>query len=141
MFFSLEHSETACDVTLLGWSSPRGHPIGRNVWESSLSTSAAYDRAPELKAFMGLPDVGTFDLAAVLRTVEDESEKLVVDGSPVLTEKVRKVVHGRVKMQVCREGVVNVPNVSLWGKNAVAVSKEVVDLYSRYVAGLFENFD
>jgi hypothetical protein len=90
---------------------------------------------------MGLPDVGTFDLAAILRTVEDESEKLVVDGSPVLTEKVRKVVHGRVKMQVCWEGVVNVPNVSLWGKNAVAVSKEVVDLYSRYVAGLFENFD
>jgi hypothetical protein len=141
VFISLEHNMTACDITLLGWSSPRGHPIGRDVWESTLSTSAAYDRAPELKAFMGLPDVGTFDLAAVLRTIEDENEKLVVDGSPVLTEKVQKVVHGGMKMQDCRDGMVNVPNVSLLGKNAVAVSKEVVGLYSRYVAGLFENFD
>lgn len=111
------------------------------MWDGTLSRSVAYDQAPELKAFLGLPDVETFDLAAVVQIEEDENETLVARGSPALTEKVRKIVRGKLKFEGCETEMVSVPSVSLRGKDAVAVGKGLVEVYSRYVIGLFENFD
>jgi len=140
VFLELEKSDTSCDVTLLGWSSPRGNSIGHDVWEGTTAPEAGYEQAPELKQFLALEDVRTFSLSANFQFVETE-EPLIAMGSPVLMEKVRKAAAEEVKIAFGGPVSKRAPIASIQGKGAVAVGKLLAEDYSRYIVGLFENFD
>lgn len=115
------------------------------MWEGTIAAETGYEEEPELERFQGLGDVKTFSLSAVFGFVETE-ERLVARGSPVLTEKVRKAAvaeSGDWDVDVEFGGPMSrrVPVASVEGKGAVAVGKSTVQQYSRYVVGMFENFD
>lgn len=124
------------------WSSPGGRPVGHEVWDGTLSASAAYEQIPELRAFAALEDVKSFSLSAIFQIVEDEGSPLVARGSPVLTEKVQRAADDEgVKVEIGGPTSKRVPVVSVQGRDAVAVGKVAVEQYSRYIVGLFANFD
>ncbi|KAE9376457.1 hypothetical protein N431DRAFT_479712 [Stipitochalara longipes BDJ] len=139
-FIDLEYSKTSCPIALLGWSSPGGHAIGRKCWDGILSKVAAYELVPELKQFEGLSNPDIFDIAALVEIVQEEAAT-VVRGSSLLTARIQTTTQRLVKIESSDKGFARVPSVCIRGKDAIVVGKEVVESYSRYVAGLFENFD
>ncbi|RDW57629.1 hypothetical protein BP6252_13711 [Coleophoma cylindrospora] len=140
VFLDLESIHTSCDITLLGWSSPHDNPIGHNVWEGAISLAAGYEQAAELKQFASLEDVRNFSLSANFQLLETD-EPLVAKGSPVLIQKLQEAAAGQVKVILESPISKRVPVLSIQGKGAIAVAKLSVEYYSRYVVGLFENFD
>jgi hypothetical protein len=139
-FVDLEHSKTSSPIALLGWSSPPGDAIGRKGWEGHLSKAASYEQVPELKQFEGPLNPDMFDVGALVEIVQEEGAT-VLDGSPLLTAGIQNTTQRPVKIEKSGKGFVCVPSVCIQGKDATVVGKEVVEMYSRYVAGLFENFD
>jgi hypothetical protein len=144
-FLRLQQRKTKSDITLLGWSSPGGIAIGRDVWEGLYPASAGYDQAPELKAFASMSDAADFAFSAIFEIMDDGSDELAVRGTPVLTTQclvactnagLRVVVAGGSPTTSKR-----VPVASIWGKGAAAAGTVAVEHYSEYVAALFENFD
>jgi hypothetical protein len=139
-FLELEKGSSICDITLLGWSSPHGRSVGHDVWEGTVSPEAGYEDAPELKQFSALKDAKTFSLSAIFQ-LEETEKPLVARGSPVLMENVQKAAAENVKVEfggpTSRRALV----ASIQGKGAASVAKLSVEYYSRYVVGLFENFD
>ena len=140
VFLELEKVLTSCDIILLGWSSPQGRSIGQDVWEGTIPREAGYEEAPELKQFSALEDVRTFSLSAIFQVRETE-KALVATGSPILMEKVRKAAVENVKVELPKFVSRRAPVAIIQGKGAVSVGMLSVQYYSRYVAGLFENFD
>lgn len=140
IFLELEICNTSCGITLLGWSSPQGHSLGHDAWEGNISPEASYEEAAELRQFSKLQDVATFSLSAIFQFVETE-EPLVAMGSPVLTEKVRIAAVENVKIEFGGPISRRAPAVSISGKGVNALAKLSIEYYSRYVVGLFENFD
>jgi hypothetical protein len=140
VFLRFEKINTSCDITLVGWSSIKGRSIGQDVWEGSISRDAGYEVAPELKQFLALEDARAFSLSAIFQFAETE-KALIATGSPVLMEKVRNAAAAEIKVEFRTLVSRRAPVASIQGKGAVSVGKLSVENYSRYVAGLFENFD
>jgi hypothetical protein len=65
----------------------------------------------------------------------------VVSGSPLLTAGIQSTTQRLVKIESNGKDFVGVPSACIRGRDASVVGKEIVEMYSRYVAGLFENFD
>ena len=140
-FLQLRESSHSCDISLLGWSSPGGSDIGRDVWEGLCSRSAGYEQAPELKEFSGMEDVSIFPQAAIFDIIETESDPLVLQGSPVLTEAAKRAANKPVTVNAERWSSLRAPVLNIQGQEAVSMAKLAVEEYSRYVAALFENFN
>jgi hypothetical protein len=77
-------------------------------------------------------------LAALVEIVREESAT-VLDGSPLLIAGIQNTTQRPVRKEKSSRGFVCVPSVCIQGKDAAVVGKEVVEMYSRYVAGLFES--
>jgi len=142
LFKALLHSQTACNITLVNWSTPFGkaRSVGREVWEGMLAAADGYEAAPRLKEFAGLEDAQTFSLSAIFE-VGEGSGQLVASGSPVLTDKVQRAAEGAAKVEFGGVGSKRAPVVRVCGSDAAEVGKVAVEQYSRYIVGLFENFD
>lgn len=146
VFHGLQCVETDIDVTLLGWSSPSpspsSRPLGQEVWEGSVDASEAYSHVPSLKQFENNQDASAFSLSAIFEFAHaEDTEELVVRGSPLLAEKVQKVAERPVKVVSGGPTSRRAPIVSVQGAGAVEVGVRAVREYGRYVVGLFENFD
>jgi len=142
LFKALSHSKTACGITLVDWSTPFGaaRSVGREVWEGTLDAADGYKAAPRLKEFAGLEDAAAFSLSAIFE-VGEATGQLVASGSPVLTDKVQRAAEGAAKVEFGGVGSKRAPVVRVSGRDAVEVGKVAVEQYSRYIVGLFENFD
>lgn len=153
VFESLKNAKTACDIVLVGWSSPGGRGIGKAVWEGETTLEGAYSSLPELKQFgndgsEAFPNPEEVYLSAIIEVLEDGKVEgsgiLEVEGSFVLVDKAKKISGGEAKekKQHGESPTSNkAPIVRIEGKGAEEIARKLVVDYSRYVAGLFENFD
>ncbi len=155
VFESLKDVNLACDIILLGWSSPSspgGAEIGKSVWEGDTTVEEAYSSIKELKEIANNidqdhPAPEELYLSAIIEVIQEERKQnapLEVEGSFVLVEKVQKISGGEAKEKKAHEGSPNsnkVPVVRIEGKGSEDVARKLVIEYSRYVVGLFENFD
>lgn len=139
-FQKLADSKLACDVILLGWTSPAGELVGRDVWDGSLLVSEAWEKYPDLKSFAGEEDVTIFALSAIFDVQQTEDSGATASGSPVLITAVQKEAP-MVKVKDSTIMSKRAPVVSIRGRDAVEVCAKTVAWYSEYVAALFGNFD
>lgn len=150
-FLSIE-KEINNDITLLGFSSPPGNePLGRDVWDGTLSLLSAYERFPALEAFENEKSVSEFPLSAIFECVESEREGKGVSiiGSPVLVRQLVEAGKGvGVDMRVENGGSggwmnKRCPVVRTEGKEGEVLEmvKVGVEKYGEYVRKLFDNFD
>jgi len=160
VFESLKHVQTACDIVLLGWTSPGSstsspaQAIGKQVWEGEMTREDAYAAFDELRQFdnQKLPklepeeEVSLSALVEVSENEDRESQGLEVEGSFVLVEKAVRISDGVAREKKSHGGGGSLtsnkaPVVRIVGKGAEEVARRLVEEYSRYVVGLFENFD
>jgi hypothetical protein len=139
-FQKLTDSQLECDVILLGWTSPGGELVGRDVWDGSLQASEAWEKYPDLKAFAGEEDVSTFALSAIFDVHQTEDVGATASGSPVLITALQKEAP-TVKVKDSSLMSKRAPVISIRGRDAVQVGTKTVTWYSEYVAALFGNFD
>lgn len=139
-FQKLADSKLECDVILLGWTSPGGELVGRDVWDGSLQASEAWEKYPDLQAFAGEEDVSTFALSAIFDVQQTEDAGATASGSPVLITALQKEVP-TVKVKDSSLTSKRAPVISIRGRDAVQVCTKTVTWYSEYVAALFGNFD
>lgn len=133
-------SKLECDVVLLGWTSPGGELIGRDVWDRSAQVSDAWQKYPDLQSFAGMEDVSTFSLSAIFDVQTTDDPGATASGAPVLITAVRKEAPS-IKAQESMAMSRRAPVVSIRGQDAVEICAKTVAWYSEYVAALFGNFD
>jgi septum formation inhibitor MinC len=127
-----------CDIVLLGWTSPGGDLVGRDVWNGSVPLSAARKKYSDLEAFAELEDVTNVSLSAIFDTQVNDEETSAL-GAPVLITAVRKEAPS-VKTQESVETSRRAPVVALRGREAVEVCTRTIIWYSEYVSPLSFSF-
>jgi hypothetical protein len=140
-FLSLQNRSLTCGVTLIGWSSPEGKILGRDAWQGVLSTDAVYSQYPDIKQFSTMAGVDKFTVSALFDIASSQSDSLSVQGSPVLVQKATEATPGAVMSKSYVQAPGRAPEVKIEGKAAVSLGITTVDVYNRYVAALFENFE
>jgi hypothetical protein len=84
-------------------------------------------------------DSDMFNIRALVEIIQEEGVTLV-SSSPLLTAGIQSTTQRLVKIESNKD-FIDVPSTCIRGRDASVVGKEVVEMYSRYIAGLFENFD
>jgi len=153
VFESLKNVKSACDVVLIGWSSPGGREIGKAVWEGEMALEDAYSSFAELKqcgdnGSQALPNPEEVYLSAIIEVLYDgrgeDGGNLEVEGSFVLVDKAKKISGGEAKERKSHHESPTsnkAPILRIEGNGSEEVARKLVVDYSHYVAGLFENFD
>ena len=141
VFHHIAQCDTSCGITFVGWSSPGGSIVGEQVWDGQLSTSAAYEKCPELKEFSNLDGVSHFSFSALFEIIEQDQDSLLAHGSPVMTQRLHFATGLPWEKGTQGSPLRRVPTVVLEGNKAVSAGLLAVKDYSNYVAALFENFD
>ncbi|KAL1966257.1 hypothetical protein VTN77DRAFT_4610 [Rasamsonia byssochlamydoides] len=140
-FLALKNSSFSCDISLIGWSSPAGKPLGHDVWEGEISLEEGTSQAPDLKQFSSMESLSTFGMSALFEIVVAEEPAISIQGSPVLVQKAASAAEGPVKTQSEGRTLLRAPEVRIEGRDAVSVGRTTVELYGKYIAAIFDNFD
>lgn len=141
VFLVLQSRNLICGISLIGWSSPNGKLLGREVWEGRLSAEALYSTCPDIRQFTTMTNVDQFSLSALFEIVKSQRDAIAIQGSPVLVQKATEVANEAAISKTTVLSPSRAPDVRIDGNLAVPLAISTVELYSKYVQALFDNFD
>lgn len=80
-------------------------------------------------------------MSALFQIVVTEDATISIHGSPILVQKAADAAQRPVKRLAEGQTPRRAPEVRIEGREAVSVGRDTVELYSKYIAALFDNFD
>lgn len=115
--------------------------MGHDVWEGRISLEESLSQAPDLKQFSSMDSFSSFGMSALFEIVVTQEATISIRGGPILVQKAANAAQRPVKTQSEGQTPRRAPEVKIEGREAVSVGRATVELYSKYIAALFDNFD